>query len=262
MFKTAECELEEYSAERLVHLLANRTLWLWGDSFSQQLHKVLTDCSVLQGTEIREAASEDRKCCSAATCLNFGGSDARICVVRADNALFTSTNKRCLKCVRDRDIMFLNIGLHFNDRKEYAKEMKSGVSELKKMMKRIHIVWRTNPPQHFDKPGGNFYKGARNFGKRCSTEGGLKAMRSKEWRNAVSVPYLRGAGIPILHIWDTALDYPSLHPGKVGGKIDCLHWCEHSGSVLRVWNSMMLNFIAGADELCGDQLYHNCDHLR
>jgi hypothetical protein len=246
----------------LLSLLGNRTLWLWGDSFSQQLHKELVDCSVLQGTEVMKTAREDRSCCSAANCLNLDMNGSRICVVRADNALFTPVNKRCLRCTRARDIMFFNVGLHFNDQKEYAKQIKLGVSELKKLMKHVHVVWRTNPPQHFDKPGGNFYVGARNVAKKCSVQGGISAMRAHEWRNQVAEPYFRKVRIPIMHIWETALEFPHLHPGKTGIKHDCLHWCEHSGSVLRVWNTMMLNFIAGADALCGEQLYHYCDHLR
>ena len=261
-FRPGGCELEDFGPQRILQLLANRTLWLWGDSFSQQLHRSIVDCSFFQGSSQLQEAYEDRKSCHGAVCMIFPSHGAHICSVRADNSVFSNANKRCLKNVRPRDILVVNIGLHFNDKGPYAKAMKAGMSELQRVMKKINVLWRTNPPQHFDKPGGNFYAGARNAGKGCKATGGVKTMQKLEWRNAVASPLVRKAKLPIIHVWDTAVDFPQLHPAAISGKMDCLHWCEYSSNVLRVWNSMMLNYIAGAEQLCGNVLIQHCEHVR
>lgn len=245
-----------------MRLLANRTLWLWGDSFSQQLHRSMTECSFFIGSPLLETSLEDRNCCTASSCVTFYGHGARICSVRADNALFSQTNKRCLRCLQEGDIMIANIGLHFNVRGEYAKAIKMGISDLQRIMKKVSVIWRTNPPQHFDTPGGNFYKGARTAARGCKAVGGLPMMQKAEWRNSIANPFIKKAGIPIMHVWETALKFPELHPGSMGNKMDCLHWCEYSNNVLRVWNSMMLNYIAGAENLCGDKLLHTCEDIQ
>eukprot|EP00667_Euglena_gracilis_P017882 EG_transcript_18909 len=234
-----------FSVSEFEELIRCRTVLFLGDSVALQFWQAVTclmpltnariDVQWLQPFNDKICPFGPHHCFIAGGCVSFPNISSRLCYV--NDIHFWNASQLLLSLGLTEDsIVVANTGLHFIGPKPLLHTVAA-------FLRAFHnpnttqkscptIVWFESIAQHFPEASG--YYDIRHYKKyrHCSPVDAEKAARL-DWRNLVLEDLLRGAGIPILRLWNLTVRMWDAHvvfSGRtdLGYKADCTHFCVPS----------------------------------
>ena len=253
--------------------LKGRTLWVAGDSISQEFMRGL-QCfmmefwdmtvhdirgEILEGPELNDmrervlggwcvALPEDTRLCHLR--INFPGDIVRLL---PDYQRLT---------MQRSDIVILNVGLWLNDVETYVNEMQEFVGYYQEHKVDLpFFIWRDSSVQHFNTPVGNFFVDPVSW--HClplgTLVGGLGSIEVDDdnkvhrngpeelelvveggWRNKAARPMMEQLQIPLVETWNTTLPVFRYHHHyhENPEHSDCSHWCHPSPYQMWIYDTL------------------------
>ena len=228
-WRVSNCSLPDFRVERFINALANRTIWLIGDSVTQQ-HKSRLACLVKSSNPLRADAVR-----------GFRVSHGR--------HLTSLLARGRLGRVGKSDIVLFNAGLHFNTAKSYNDFLEQFETAcLQKKCVKGKLVWVETAAQHFpgpDSAGGTFTAIRGKCVGGCAQHS-YHVKAKADFRNKMATPLMLKYGVPVFRTWDVTASASNMHSNDVHGKshtCDCTHYCNSPWGVFRVYNRILQAFL-------------------
>jgi hypothetical protein len=227
-WRVGNCSLPDFRVERFSKALGNRTLWLLGDSITQQ-HKTRLGCLVREFNPERGHSVEGLR-------------------VSHTRHFETQISRKRLSQVAKGDVVLFNVGMHFNNIDDYKYFLNLFEKAcLQHKCVQGTIVWVETAAQHFpgpDSKGGIF--GAVRGG-RCArgcVQHDYSAKQKADFRNRMANILMAKYRIPILRTWDVTATAFNMHSqDKTVNVCDCTHYCNSPWGVFRVYNRILQAFL-------------------
>ncbi|KAK9868414.1 hypothetical protein WJX84_008112 [Apatococcus fuscideae] len=244
--------------------LRNRTLWLIGDSITQEfMHAMecffvefwdLTRLPISSNENLIDRVKEAGKV--DPWCIHLPGK-ARICHIRCNNghdlAVHILPNARSLSS--SADIWLLNFAVWLNKAEDYTSHLQAFKEYYERNEQDMpFIIWRDGSPQHFPKSAtGDFESwGPDHFPCKPldvsldskdhlhTQDAALQILTEGGWRNKLAAPVMDSLGIPVLATWNQSVPlwqwhhHYNPHWAHQGyGNGECTHSCHPS--VYQLW---------------------------
>ena len=263
-------------------LLQNRTLWLVGDSLSQEFMKAF-QCFMyefwdLDMVDLKHRVVENdfvRDKVRLGWCANLING-ARICHHRVNDAPeYTAVLPYFYKGLTGKrnDIVMMSTGMWSNDVDTYSSRLSTFAQYYKLHKQELpYFVWRDSSPQFFHTPTGDFGGSVHAVCQPIGFPTGgvtldrqnalvsdfdiapqLKIVHEGGWRNQLSRPVMTALGIPIIETWNRSVPIWQYHKNahEDPNHHDCTHWCHPSAYA--IW---MFECLAKLQELEADIAKH------
>lgn len=251
-------------------LLKNRTLWLVGDSLTQEFMKAF-QCFVyefwdLDMVDLKHGVVETdaaRERVRLGWCANLIDG-ARVCHHRTNDAPeYTAALPYFYQGLTGKrnDIVVMNTGLWSNDVETYQARLNTFAEYYQRHQHELpFFVWRDSSPQFFHTPTGDFDKSEHAV---CQPigfpDGGilltnnnalmtdletsphLQIVLEGGWRNQLSRPVMQRLGIPVIETWNTSVPLSEGHKNahEDPNHHDCTHWCQPAAYSLWLYETLV-----------------------
>ena len=255
--------------------LKGRTLWVAGDSISQEFMRGLQcfmmefwDMTVhdIRGEYLAADELEDvRDRVPGGWCVHLP-EGTRLCHLRVN---FPGEMVRLLPdyerlTMNHSDIVVFNVGLWLNDVETYTKEMQEFVDYYHDHKAQLpFFLWRDSSVQHFNTPVGNYFTDPVSWD--ClplgTLVGGLGSITIDDdniihrngpeeleliveggWRNKAARPMMEYLGIPLVETWNKTLPVWKYHHHyhENPDHNDCTHWCHPSPYQMWIYDTLLV----------------------
>ena len=251
-------------------LLQNRTLWLVGDSLSQEFMKAF-QCFMyefwdLDMVDLKHRVVESdfvRDKVRLGWCANLMNG-ARICHHRVNDAPeYTAVLPYFYKGLTGKrtDIVMMNTGLWSNDLDTYTSRLSTFAQYYQLHKHELpYFVWRDSSPQFFHTPTGDFDRSEHAICQPIGFPSGgvtldknnalvsdlqsspqLRIVHEGGWRNQISRAAMKPLGIPVIETWNTSVPIWQYHKNahEDPNHNDCTHWCHPSAYVIWLYESLV-----------------------
>ncbi|KAK9812996.1 hypothetical protein WJX72_006927 [[Myrmecia] bisecta] len=239
-------------------LLKGRTLWMSGDSQTQDFYKAvhcfLYEITPRLGYTPIEGGDKGVFQEGAVVgwyppgCVDMPG-NTRLCFIRSDDgpAIFGKLIPMLQQLAQPQDVLVINFGLHWSA--DYDGELRNLTAQYPALRRTgfPYMIWKDTPVQHFDTRLGEYPGGKPPF--QCTKLGGdqlrlgddhtleildedLAVLGKGGWRNELSNAAMQDAGIPIIHTYNDTAPLHEYHRDNGAGH-ECTHHCHPSGP--QVW---------------------------
>lgn len=254
--------------------IEGRTLWVTGDSISQEFMRGLQcfmmefwDMTVhdIKGEYLAGAAFDDyREELLGGWCVHLPG-DTRLCHLRVN---FPGELVRVLPqyermTMKKSDIVLFNVGLWLNHPEEYSSAMQEFADYYARHKADLpFFLWRDSSVQHFNTETGNFRNDPISWdclplGTAVSGHGAIRvddnnvvhSQGSEEldvvleggWRNKAVRPVITQLGIPVIDIWNKTIPVWRYHHHyhENPEHSDCTHWCHPSPYQMWIYDTLV-----------------------
>lgn len=250
--------------------LKNRTIWLVGDSLTQEFMKTF-QCFMfefwdLEMVDLKHRVVETdvvRDHVRLGWCANLL-EGARICHHRVNDAPeYTAVLPYFYQGLTGKrnDIVLMNTGLWSNDVDTYTSRLNTFADYYKQHKQELpYFVWRDSSVQFFHTPTGDFDKSKHAVCQPIGMPGGgvlldkdntlvtdvetsphLQVVLEGGWRNQISRPLMQGLGIPVVETWNASVPIWQYHKNahEDPNHHDCTHWCQPSAYNIWLYDTLM-----------------------
>ena len=250
--------------------LKNRTIWLVGDSLTQEFMKTF-QCFMFEFWDLEMVDLKHRVVETDAVrdrvrlgwCANLL-EGARICHHRVNDAPeYTAVLPYFYQGLTGKrnDIVLMNTGLWSNDVDTYTSRLNTFADYYKQHKQELpYFVWRDSSVQFFHTPTGDFDKSEHAVCQPIGMPGGgvlldkdntlvtdvetsphLQVVLEGGWRNQISRPLMQGLGIPIVETWNASVPIWQYHKNahEDPNHHDCTHWCQPSAYNIWLYDTLM-----------------------
>lgn len=255
--------------------LRGRTLWVAGDSISQEFMRALQcfmmefwDMTVhdIRGEYLAADELKDvRERVPGGWCVHLPEA-TRLCHLRVN---FPAEMVRLLPdyerlTMNHSDIVVFNAGLWLNDVETYTREMQEFVAYYQEHKARLpYFLWRDSSVQHFNTPVGNYLTDPVSWD--ClplgTLVGGLGSITIDDdnvihrngpeelelileggWRNKAARPMMVDLEIPLVETWNKTLPVWRYHHHyhENPDHNDCTHWCHPSPYQMWIYDTLLV----------------------
>lgn len=256
-------------------LIQGRTLWVAGDSISQEFMRGL-QCFMMEfwdmtvhdirgeymaGAEFDEARDK----VLGGWCVHLP-EGTRLCHVRVN---FPGEMVRILPqyekmTMKKSDIVLFNVGLWLNDPEQYSNEMREFVEYYSEHKAELpFFLWRDSSVQHFNTKTGNFHNEPQSWdclpiGTQMAGKGAIEISDDNHihrhgpeelelvleggWRNKAARPIISELGIPLIEIWNKTVPVWRYHHHyhENPEHSDCTHWCHPSPYQMWIYDTLVM----------------------
>ena len=217
-YKTKNCNLPDFNEGVFRSALDGRQLYFIGDSVIMQ-QKVRLKCDLKNSSMVKS--------------------------IRVSHALHLKNRLSILARLASDCIAVVNVGLHYNSAKSYARFLADFEREcLKKRCTNANIVWQETASQHF--PGSiNGYFRLRGPCKSGCTALSRTSLRSGDFRNRMANELMQKYQVPILKVWEITQGAYNMHVqfNSKSGLCDCTHFCNTPMGVFRAYNRVLQEWL-------------------
>ena len=251
-------------------LLANRTLWLVGDSLSQEFMKAFQcfmyefwdlDMVDLKHRVVEADFVRDKVRLGWCAHLLEG---ARICHHRVNDAPeYTAVLPYFYQGLTGKrnDIVMMNTGIWSNDVDTYTSRLSTFAQYYQQHKQELpFFVWRDSSAQFFHTPTGDFDRSEHAVCQPIGYPSGgvtldssnklvidletspqLQVVHEGGWRNQISRPVMHALGIPVIETWNKSIPIWQYHKNAHDdpNHHDCTHWCHPSAYLRWLYDSLV-----------------------
>jgi hypothetical protein len=242
-FVPSTCSLQEFSPEAFEHALGPRKVFFFGDSVTMQ-HKGSLGCSLADHLLNNTGAGFGKMV------LTNGGRIAFFRVSTSKNLLnqIARFKDPPPETMSARDICIFNVGVHYNEAREYATDFLDQFEAICLQTKCMpcQVVWRESTHQHFPGSLGGLFLKPDPKCKGC-VKVPFGQMLTANWRNDLANKLMAKYDVPVIRGWYMTAIANDMHP-EVGtynhNGCDCTHYCNFYHGVFETWNQVLQNFLA------------------
>ena len=235
-----DCNIYEPSAGEIREMLTDRTLLFLGDSL-QENHYFQHSYTVWYNRIFGDCVFNlyDHYCPSANYTCKF-----QVAGAWNVGSIGPKLIEHSAKLKPKHDIIVVNTGVHWNDRKlldDHLKNLTMAYDALRRSeTPPPYIFWMNTHAQHFLASANGMYVPGTEI-TQCM-KGIHSDPRDPPIFNEMTLPVIEGLGIPILHTFDAELDKGDQHLWMRNSHRDCTHWCT-PGPVTRHWERVLLHHL-------------------
>ena len=210
--------LPDFNEEVFQNALGGRQLYFIGDSVLMQ-QRVRLKCDLKNASLVKS--------------------------IRVSHALHFKNRLHILARLSSDCIAIVNVGLHYNSAKSYARFLADFEREcLKKRCTNAFIVWQETTSQHFPYSKNGYFR------LRGPCKSGCVAMRRTvllkgDFRNQMANELMEKYRVPVLRVWELTQGAHDMHVqfNSKSNVCDCTHFCNTALGVFRAFNRILQDWL-------------------